>query len=299
MKIQMMVCSLIVGAVCGAGAVAPDVAGASAPEVVSQWKGKKVAFLGDSITDKIHVGTSANYWNYLPAILGCDAYVYGKNGWQMSGMIDQARKLKEELGGDVDAIFIFAGTNDFNGGVPLGEWYAEEEAETRKNAQTLKLKHRRMLFDKDTFRGRINTLMAYLKKEFPDQQVILLTPIHRAYARFGEGNVQPDESWANTRGLFIDSYVNAVREAAGGDMRGVIGITEEPVVSSDFVGETRTCVFDATAGILLTLRNSADAISVSGALLHNLLPVTLGNIVGGAGVIALGYYCVYLKKKNG
>ena len=227
MKIQMMVCSLIVGAVCCAGvaaapspsqsarAVAPDVAGASAPEVVSQWKGKKVAFLGDSITDKIHVGTSANYWNFLPTILGCDAYVYGKNGWQMSGMIDQARKLKDELGGDVDAIFIFAGTNDFNGGVPLGEWYAEEEAETRKNAQTLKLKHRRMLFDKDTFRGRINTLMAYLKKEFPDQQVILLTPIHRAYARFGEGNVQPDESWANTRGLFIDSYVNAVREAAG------------------------------------------------------------------------------------
>lgn len=44
----------------------------------------------------------------------------------------------------------------------------------------------------------------------------------------------------------------AVREAAEDDMRGVIGITEDPVVSSDFVGETRTCVFDATAGILLT-----------------------------------------------
>lgn len=58
-------------------------------------------------------------------------------------------------------------------------------------------------------------------------------------------------------------------------------------------------MFYLPAGILLTLRNGAEAISVSGALLHNLLPVTLGNIVGGAGVIALGYYCVYLKKKNG
>ncbi len=44
----------------------------------------------------------------------------------------------------------------------------------------------------------------------------------------------------------------AVREAAEGDMRGVIGMTEDPVVSSDFIGETRTCVFDAGAGILLT-----------------------------------------------
>ena len=44
----------------------------------------------------------------------------------------------------------------------------------------------------------------------------------------------------------------AVREAAEGDMRGVIGYTDEPVVSSDFVGESCTCVFDARGGILLT-----------------------------------------------
>ena len=49
-----------------------------------------------------------------------------------------------------------------------------------------------------------------------------------------------------------EEICQAVREAAEGDMRGVIGVTEDPVVSSDFVGETRTCVFDAQAGILLT-----------------------------------------------
>ena len=54
------------------------------------------------------------------------------------------------------------------------------------------------------------------------------------------------------RGATWEGICHAVREAAEGDMRGVIGITEDPVVSSDFVGETRTCVFDATAGILLT-----------------------------------------------
>ena len=36
----------------------------------SQWKGKKVAFLGDSITDKSHVGTTKNYWQYLEEMLG-------------------------------------------------------------------------------------------------------------------------------------------------------------------------------------------------------------------------------------
>ena len=54
------------------------------------------------------------------------------------------------------------------------------------------------------------------------------------------------------RGADWAAICAAVREAAEGDMRGVIGITEDPVVSSDFLGETRTCVFDATAGILLT-----------------------------------------------
>ena len=35
-------------------------------------------------------------------------------------------------------------------------------------------------------------------------------------------------------------------------MKGVLGYTEEAVVSNDFIGETQTSVFDATAGIALT-----------------------------------------------
>jgi glyceraldehyde 3-phosphate dehydrogenase len=35
-------------------------------------------------------------------------------------------------------------------------------------------------------------------------------------------------------------------------MKGVLGYTEEAVVSNDFVGETQTSVFDAAAGIALT-----------------------------------------------
>lgn len=44
----------------------------------------------------------------------------------------------------------------------------------------------------------------------------------------------------------------AMKSAAEGSMAGVLGYTEDLVVSQDFVGETRTSVFDANAGIALT-----------------------------------------------
>ncbi|WP_208021460.1 type I glyceraldehyde-3-phosphate dehydrogenase [Flavicella sediminum] len=44
----------------------------------------------------------------------------------------------------------------------------------------------------------------------------------------------------------------AMKAASEGSMAGVLGYTEDLVVSQDFVGETRTSVFDANAGIALT-----------------------------------------------
>lgn len=90
----------------------------------NQWKGKRVAFLGDSITDKKHVGTTKCYWEYLAEMLGLTPYVYGINGNQMNGILKQAQRLLEERGDSIDAIFIFAGTNDFNAGVrwESGTW---------------------------------------------------------------------------------------------------------------------------------------------------------------------------------
>lgn len=48
-----------------------------------------------------------------------------------------------------------------------------------------------------------------------------------------------------------DEIKAAVKEAAEGELKGIVGYTEEQVVSSDFVGDPRTCVFDAGAGIAL------------------------------------------------
>lgn len=44
----------------------------------------------------------------------------------------------------------------------------------------------------------------------------------------------------------------AMKEASEGELKGILGYTEEAVVSQDFVGETRTSVFDATAGLSIT-----------------------------------------------
>ena len=44
----------------------------------------------------------------------------------------------------------------------------------------------------------------------------------------------------------------AVKKASEGELKGILGYTEDAVVSSDFIGESKTSVFDAKAGIALT-----------------------------------------------
>ena len=44
----------------------------------------------------------------------------------------------------------------------------------------------------------------------------------------------------------------AMKEASEGELKGVLGYCDEDVVSSDFLGDARTSIFDAKAGIALT-----------------------------------------------
>ncbi|MDN4503308.1 type I glyceraldehyde-3-phosphate dehydrogenase [Alteromonadaceae bacterium BrNp21-10] len=43
-----------------------------------------------------------------------------------------------------------------------------------------------------------------------------------------------------------------MKAAAEGELKGILGYTEDLVVSQDFIGDTRTSIFDADAGIALT-----------------------------------------------
>lgn len=54
----------------------------------------------------------------------------------------------------------------------------------------------------------------------------------------------------NSKASYSD-ICSAVKKAADGSMRGVIGYTSDAVVSSDLKGETHTCIFDEQAGIMI------------------------------------------------
>ena len=49
-----------------------------------------------------------------------------------------------------------------------------------------------------------------------------------------------------------DAIKTAVKNAADGPMKGILGYTEDKVVSMDFLGDKRSSIFDAGAGIALS-----------------------------------------------
>jgi glyceraldehyde 3-phosphate dehydrogenase len=48
-----------------------------------------------------------------------------------------------------------------------------------------------------------------------------------------------------------DEIKEVMKKASENELKGILGYTEEAVVSSDFIGDPRTSIFDAGAGIML------------------------------------------------
>ncbi|NLT11682.1 MAG: type I glyceraldehyde-3-phosphate dehydrogenase [Clostridiaceae bacterium] len=53
------------------------------------------------------------------------------------------------------------------------------------------------------------------------------------------------------KGASYDEIKAAIKKASENEMKGILGYTEDLVVSSDFIGDARTSIFDAEAGIAL------------------------------------------------
>jgi len=49
----------------------------------------------------------------------------------------------------------------------------------------------------------------------------------------------------------MDAIVAACKEAAAGPMKGVLDVTEDEVVSTDFIGDKHSSILDVKAGIQL------------------------------------------------
>ena len=187
------------------------------------WQGKRVAYFGDSITDPKHKAADKKYWSLLADWLQQTSYVYAVSGRQWNDISRQAEQLQKEHGDDVDAILIFIGTNDFNAGVPLGQWYTEQEQEVmagiHEQKHMVRRMRRTMVMTDSTYRGRINMALDKVKRMYPTKQIVLLTPIHRAGFYRSDTNWQPTEEYRNKCGEHFLSYVEAVKEA--GNLWGV------------------------------------------------------------------------------
>ncbi len=93
-------------------------------------------------------------------MVGDYPYVYGISGRQWNDVPRQAEQLMKEHGEEVDAIIVLMGTNDFNDGVPIGEWFTETEeqvmaarGEMKKNGDP---QETNPVMDSNTYKGRIN-----------------------------------------------------------------------------------------------------------------------------------------------
>lgn len=214
---------LTVGLAASSGLLAQDknnvkISGAARQvDTTHPWNGARVGIIGDSISDpKVANGPEKYYW-FMQNEIGIIPCVVAQNGQQWNEVLPQAGRLKSEYGDDIDAILILMGTNDFNAGVPIGEWYTEErvsvEAANGEPKSMQSRRHRIHNFDQDTFKGRISLALDSLKNMYPKKQIILLTPLHRGYAKFGQSNIQPDEDYTNRCGEYIDAYIDAVKEA--------------------------------------------------------------------------------------
>ena len=53
------------------------------------------------------------------------------------------------------------------------------------------------------------------------------------------------------RSTTYDEIKKVMKNASENELKGILGYIDEPLVSSDFIGDTRTSIFDAEAGIML------------------------------------------------
>ncbi len=179
----------------------------------NDWAGKRVGVLGDSMTDPRNKSANYHYYDYLRDSLGIVPYIFARSGNQWHQIYTYAEKMIEERGDSLDAILIWAGTNDYMHSTPMGQFYTERDTIVNYNGKMVPRKARDFVMVDSTFCGRINRVMSLLKHRYPRQQIVIMTPPHRGLANLAERNVQPHENIANGQDLYIEDYVHALCRA--------------------------------------------------------------------------------------
>jgi lysophospholipase L1-like esterase len=134
-----------------------------------ELKGKKIAFLGDSIT--FGVGASSPETSYVGIVAkesGAEVFNYGVSGTRIarqktpSACLDFDECFKDraaKMPADADVVVVFGGTNDFgHGDARFGTFYDRDEY---------------------SFYGALHALLVMLIEKYPYAHIVYMTPMHR------------------------------------------------------------------------------------------------------------------------
>lgn len=165
-----------------------------------ELKGKKIAFLGDSITEGHGVTDPENrYWKVLARETGALCDGYGISGTRIApSATPSADPVHDqyfvsrvpEMIPDADIVVVFGGTNDFgHGDAPFG-------SVTERN--------------EDSFCGAYHHLLQTLIVRYPEAQLVVLTPLHRLGDTETGDNERGFPRWTD-----LEGYVNAIQAIAG------------------------------------------------------------------------------------
>ncbi len=135
-----------------------------------ELKGKKINFLGDSITEGVGASCTAKRYTDVFAFLAevGEMRNYGIGGTRIANQ--QKREISvdtlsfcqryDEMDEDADVVVVFGGTNDYgHGDAPFGEFGDQTP---------------------DTFFGGCHYLMKGLVEKYPDKQIVFMTPMQRS-----------------------------------------------------------------------------------------------------------------------
>lgn len=165
-----------------------------------ELKGRKIVFLGDSITEGVGVENQDNlYWKLLARRTGAECYGYGIGGTRIAPQRTPSAEPRwdldfisrvDEMRPDADVVVVFGGTNDFgHGDAPFGA-----------------LKDRTA----DTFCGAVHVLMEKLINRYPAAEIVFMTPLHRT-----SEDVGPYNEFGLLLNCNLEGYANAISAIAG------------------------------------------------------------------------------------
>lgn len=167
----------------------------------SHWKGKRVGFLGDSITQ------NAEYVNSYASLTGCTAMNYGVSATHMarknSSDTNAFERRYTSMAKNLDMVIVFGGTNDF------GHTATAEFGAFTDGPKTAKY----------TFYAGLHRLFKGLHDRYPKIPVVIMLPIHHGTEiDVPEYIINSDKSFTEgtnpTTGKTFREYVNAIREVA-------------------------------------------------------------------------------------